>query len=821
MAESNQIRNGRDGQWPVPVTFVLCLLFLAAIGLKVKSDHDSWTAGIITQATGEAEIVAARTREVLTSAELAMAGAARVSAQEAVGLAASLPQVTAVGVFDGNGVPLQPETIAAADLGPMSAAAQLATEAGWTGAVARGGGLFAPAVAVRGGDGTAVVAFLSLADVDAAWPGRRIVIAGDGGAIIAVNPLEGFGAARNVNDALGTMNLNAASPGAMMTVGADSAPLVVAAAPAVPGISVYVARDRAALQASWTRNLLFFALLFLGPILAFLGVYFLVKGQAERFTALRTMTREAERRLRIAIDGAQCGVWDWDLSGDRVYMTQLMAKTFGLAGAGRFEAEDVLAVLPDDDRARLRAALQASIRIGTIDVIIHVPAGGQVRRLQIRGRAAYDRNQAGQVRAIGVAIDLTEQVPSGSNSTATTALPGASGAVMPIVGGTELLEVVLAAVPGACAVWDKDKRLIVANRTFIEDFNLPPELCQRGSAYEDVSRRAAAAVASGGMRPDPDTGAELIDLKSNKSLKLLEHKTRDGGLVSFAIDITRQKADEDRLLRSERQTRSVVGELERAERESAELAEKYNAARLKAEEASAAKSNFLANMSHELRTPLTAIIGFSDMMAKQMHGPLGHDQYLEYIRSIHESGEHLLALIVDVLDMAKVEAGKFEIHPKPTYVDEIIEQVARMVATRAEEKQVELDVDLSDIGQATVDARAIKQILINLVGNAIKFTPTGGRVLIQSRGSVKDIMIRVVDTGIGIPPEDIPRLGRPFEQIENDHSRTHEGTGLGLALCKAFVALHGGTIDISSEVGVGTMISVVLPRHSLSARDAA
>jgi two-component system, cell cycle sensor histidine kinase PleC len=500
----------------------------------------------------------------------------------------------------------------------------------------------------------------------------------------------------------------------------------------------------------------------------------------------------------------------------------MMARALGLEGAGRFDAEDVLSRLSVDDRARVRAALQASVRIGTIDVTVTLPASeGQPasgRRLQIRGRAANDRSEPGMVRAIGVAMEVTgdaAQPPAHAVSS-----PVAASAALPAP-VSQAMEHVLQALPGACAVWNSDRKLVLANQQFWTVFGLPQEACAPGADYTDVSRLAAAQVAGGGMRPDGDTGAELIDLKSGTSLRLMEQSTHDGGLVSFAMDITRQKADEERLLRSERQTRSVVSELDKAQREAAELAEMYNAARLKAEEASSAKSNFLANMSHELRTPLTAILGFSDMLRKEFYGPLGAAQYQEYAQSIHESGEHLLALIVDVLDMAKVEAGKYEIHPKPTYIDELIDQVVRMVGGRAAEKNVELEVDPSDIGQATIDPRAVKQILINLVGNAIKFTPEGGRVLIQSRGSVKDVVLRIVDTGIGIPAEDIPRLGRPFEQIEGDHSRAHEGTGLGLALCKAFVHLHGGSMEISSEVNVGTMVTVTLPRHSLSARDAA
>jgi two-component system cell cycle sensor histidine kinase PleC len=223
------------------------------------------------------------------------------------------------------------------------------------------------------------------------------------------------------------------------------------------------------------------------------------------------------------------------------------------------------------------------------------------------------------------------------------------------------------------------------------------------------------------------------------------------------------------------------------------------------------KSQFLANMSHELRTPLNAIIGFSDMMKGQLLGPIGSVRYIEYARDIHSSGTHLLSLINDVLDMSKIEAGRYTIHPEPLDAAEMLRTCERLVRVRASEAGVALGIAAAQELPLSADARALKQILLNLLTNAIKFTPSGGSVS-QSAGRENDgIVFRVSDTGCGIPAEDLPRIGRRFEQVDNALTRKGEGTGLGLALCRALVDLHGGTLTLESTVGVGTTVTVWLP----------
>ncbi len=238
-------------------------------------------------------------------------------------------------------------------------------------------------------------------------------------------------------------------------------------------------------------------------------------------------------------------------------------------------------------------------------------------------------------------------------------------------------------------------------------------------------------------------------------------------------------------------------------------------AREKAETANRTKSTFLANMSHELRTPLNAVIGFSEILKRQMYGPLGDEVYDEYANLIHESGTHLLDLINDILDMSKIEAGKMEIEPEPIDIVETVETCIRFVEARSEAKNQQVRLNLltpecANLGYG--DMRATKQIMINLLSNAVKFTGEGGSITVDIRASDHDLEVCVSDNGIGIDPSDIPRLLKPFEQTADKSTQAEEGSGLGLALTKSFCEMQGGTFYLESEKGRGTRAIVTLPK---------
>lgn len=232
-----------------------------------------------------------------------------------------------------------------------------------------------------------------------------------------------------------------------------------------------------------------------------------------------------------------------------------------------------------------------------------------------------------------------------------------------------------------------------------------------------------------------------------------------------------------------------------------------------AERAYAAKTQFLANMSHELRTPLNAIIGFSEMMEQQLLGPLGNEKYLDYIGGIRESGTHLLDLISDILDMSKIEAGKYELALEELNINKIIQLSIHMMEGRANDAKVHITSNTHDDEGCKIvaDRRGILQILLNLLSNAVKFSNEEGKISVECEESSEGISITIIDNGIGIPANKLATITNPFEQVSSSYARDHEGSGLGLAITKELAELHGGSLSIESTIDVGTTVTVRLP----------
>jgi signal transduction histidine kinase len=274
-------------------------------------------------------------------------------------------------------------------------------------------------------------------------------------------------------------------------------------------------------------------------------------------------------------------------------------------------------------------------------------------------------------------------------------------------------------------------------------------------------------------------------------------------VIGFSVVLVGAALEERRRLE-----RGLASAIDRAERAREEALVACDAS----EKANRAKSMFLANMSHELRTPLNAVIGLAEIMHAQMFGPLGDTRYREYTELIQDAGRHLLDLINDILDMSKIEAGKHELQRERIAVGPLVRDCVDLMRERATQAELELVADL-DTAPAWIEAdrRALKQILLNLLSNAIKFTPAGGRVSVAAKVARGMLVLSVADTGIGIPGDQLYRLGNPFVQLRNNAGATQLGTGLGLALVRALAGLHPGTLKIESAEGRGTTASVEIP----------
>ena len=252
---------------------------------------------------------------------------------------------------------------------------------------------------------------------------------------------------------------------------------------------------------------------------------------------------------------------------------------------------------------------------------------------------------------------------------------------------------------------------------------------------------------------------------------------------------------------------ALIGELEQSKSISDD-------ARLRAEEANVAKSRFLATMSHELRTPLNAILGFSEIMRGEILGPHANPTYKEYANDIHESGQHLLTLINEILDISRIEAGRYELHEAPVALADVVEDCHRLMRVRAENKGLTIVQDFeADLPQVWADERAIRQICLNLLSNAIKFTPTRGTITLQiGRTPLGGQFLSVKDTGPGIPEAEIPRVLRSFGQGSLAHQTAEGGTGLGLPITKGLTELHDGNFELRSKLRYGTEVIITLPR---------
>lgn len=635
--------------------------------------------------------------------------------------------------------------------------------------------------------------------------GRQFLLTNTDGTVIASLPAADNTIGQHLNDLLGAaqpLTTFGASAGVLETALPDET-LVLATVRMLkaPLGQIAIVQRRDSALANW-RSVTTLTI----TLSATTGFVVLILGFAFHWQATRA--READviyetvrSRIDTALNRGRCGLWDWDLARGRIYWSQSMFDILGLESQDDLLSfGDVSArVHPDDVQLYALATELAEAKVRSIDHAFRMRhANGHWVWLRARCELVNQSGEPG-LHLIGIAVDITEQK---------SLLEKTAAADMRLRDAIET-------IPEAFVLWDADNRLVLCNSNFQDLHDLPDEAIALGASYESVVAAGRQPVVRNkivaGATNIPGARTFEAQLEDGRWLHISERRTKDGGYVSVGTDITALKTHEEKLIDSEKKQIATIADLRASQRRSAELAEQYAAERTRAEEANQAKSKFLANMSHELRTPLNAIIGFSEIMESGMFGPLGADKYQEYCSDIRSSGQYLLDVINDILDMAKIEAGRIRLDFEDLQIDPLLSEAMRVVSARAQDKELELSAKIAPELSLRADRRAIKQIVLNLLSNAVKFTPAGGRVTVRGRTTDHCIVLGIADTGIGIAKDALAKLGRPFEQVESQLTKSHQGSGLGLAISKSLVELHGGRMRIRSTLGKGTMVVVRLP----------
>jgi two-component system, cell cycle sensor histidine kinase PleC len=644
--------------------------------------------------------------------------------------------------------------------------------------------------------------------------GRHVIVTGADRRVLARVPIDAsLGEADRILDVISTAQLLAA-PGQqdgvtdMILPGGSGALAIQRVIKSLPGQVIIVQEN---VESLWRSDAALSV-----TLSATTGFVVLILGFAFHWQSTRAregdLINDAVRgRIDTALNRGRCGLWDWDLSRGRIFWSQSMFTMLGLESrSDLLTFGEVNALVKSDDIDLFAIADQLiSLKIDHIDQSFRMQhTGGHWIWLRVRCELSQGEADAG-LHLIGIAVDITEQKSLAEKT----------------VEADLRLRDAIETIPEAFVLWDAEDRLVLCNSHFQRLHKLPDSAVAPGTSYETVievgsmpevrTRLHESAIQAPGARTFE---AQLDD---GNWLHISERRTKAGGYVSVGTDITRIKEHEQKLVDNDLRLRATVIDLKRSQAtleqqalELADLAEKYSKEKNRAEEANQAKSKFLANMSHELRTPLNAIIGFSEIMGSGMFGTLGSDKYQEYCHDILTSGHYLLEVINDILDMSKIEAGRMKLYMEPLDLSKTLAESLRVVSGRADDKKLELDADIEGAIPVVADRRAIKQIIVNLLSNAVKFTPDGGKVIVRSRLLNDSIVLTIADTGIGIAPHSLRRLGMPFEQVESQLTKTYHGSGLGLAIARSLTNLHGGSMRLRSKLGAGTVVCVSLPRDA-------
>ncbi|MBA3040195.1 MAG: PAS-domain containing protein [Alphaproteobacteria bacterium] len=556
----------------------------------------------------------------------------------------------------------------------------------------------------------------------------------------------------------------------------------------------------------WRSEVALNVTLFAGISLILSVILYAYFQQVKRARDADDIFLESNMRVEAALSRGRCGLWDFDLANRKLFWSRSMYEMLGLPPSSDVMAFADAARLmhPDDGNLFALARAVGRGKSKQIDQIFRMRhAHGHY--VWMRARAQVICSNTGCMHVIGIAMDVTEQHRLAQR----------------YAEADQRLADAIECTSEAFVLWDKNDRLVMCNGHFQHVYGLPDSILVPGTERAVVQAAAQRPIIQRRVADPDQSGSSRtteVQLADERWLQINERRTRDGGLVSVGTDITLLKRHQERLRDQERRLMATIGDLSssqrKLERQKAELSvanANYQAEKERAEAANKAKSEFLANMSHELRTPLNAILGFSEILLAGMFGPIGSPKYSEYARDIHESGKHLLHVINDILDMSKIEAGQMKIRCETIDLDALIEESLRLTSIPAEEKNVRIEQRVSSGLTMTADRRSMKQILLNILSNAVKFTESGGRIALRARKIGDAVTITIADTGIGIPKTALGKIGQPFEQVQSQYAKSNGGSGLGLAISRSLVNMHGGSLRIRSREGKGTVVSVRIP----------
>jgi two-component system cell cycle sensor histidine kinase PleC len=556
----------------------------------------------------------------------------------------------------------------------------------------------------------------------------------------------------------------------------------------------------------WRTIAAHYAVVFALTTLMLLAVVYAYLRQSRQRQAAEQVNALIRRRLDAALLRGRCGLWDWDIARGRIYWSDSMYEMLGLPAERRCLSFGELDALlhPDDGNLSALAEMVSASRTNCIDHEFRARhADGHWVWLRARAQLIDDDEDAGR-HLVGIAVDVSEQKALAEH-TATADMR---------------LRDAINAISEAFVLWDAQNCLVICNSKFLDLHGLAPEAATPGTSYAKMMTRATAPIAhteSAAELRSPDARTYEARLADGRWLQINERRTRDGGYVSVGADITALKRNQEKLIESERRLTTSVADLTRSRKtlemqaqQLATLAEKYHHQKAEAEAAYLAKSEFLANMSHELRTPLNAIIGFSDMMLAEPFGALGSPKYIEYCNGIKQGGHYLNEVLSDILDMSRLEAGLVRLAEREVNVAEAARRATDGWRARAEEKKVTLIVEADERLRCVGDEGAIIKTLGILLSNSVKFTGPGGVIRLRARHLGGSVGFFVEDTGQGIDPAVLPKLGRPFEQSAGVMENGMKGSGLGIAIARSLIDLHGGALRFRSRPGMGTVAMVRL-----------